>query len=132
MSFLLCFFVSCSLFATPDFTSKGDLNKENIGAQLCVHFDSWKKSGISEDALRQGLTYLRMHVSDFENTSSFAIADYSLSSKKKRFFVFGWADGSIKKVHVSHGSGKQKKKKWETSITMACSTPAIERVIKPT
>jgi hypothetical protein len=106
------FLGSCSLFGFPDFDSRGALDNKNIEDELCIHFDSWKKSGISEDALRQGLTYIRMHVSDFENTSAFAIADYSLSSRKKRFFVFIWENGSIKKVHVSHGSGLQNKKKW--------------------
>lgn len=94
------------------FENVGVVDKTNVEEKLCVHFSQWKKSGISEDALRQGLTYFRDHISTFENTKAIAIADYHQSSKKKRFFVFEWDTGKVHKEHISHGSGVQKKKKW--------------------
>ena len=80
--------------------------------QLCQHFNRWKSSGVSQEALQQALKFYSQEVSTFENSSHFAIADYSKSSKKKRFYLFNWQDGSYKTVHVSHGSGSQDGTKW--------------------
>jgi len=80
--------------------------------EMCRHYRKWKKSGISTAALQQGLTYYKQNNYLFDNHTSIAIADYSLSSKKRRFFVFSWEDGAVHKVQVSHGSGKQDKQKW--------------------
>ena len=110
MGYWLGIFIACAS------ESSGVLGKaiteENVGTELCRNFEHWKQSGISEDALRQGLTYFRDHIDLFPNKKSIAIADYSLSSTKKRFFVFHWEDGAVEKVHVSHGSGAQGKTKW--------------------
>ena len=110
---LIGYFLSaCSLAGNPSFERTSVLNKKNVEERLCTHFSRWKQSGVSEDALRQGLTFFRDHISEFENTKAFAIADYQISSDKKRFFVFEWETGRMYKEHVSHGSGSQKNKKW--------------------
>ena len=99
---MLFFFIACFEQASA----------EKPTSDMCKHYRSWKKTGISTAALQQGLSYYQENYDTFDNHTSIAIADYSLSSRKKRFFVFLWKDGSVQKVQVSHGSGTQKKKKW--------------------
>ena len=98
---------------SKNFENRGEFSSGNATTdQLCQHFKRWKSSGVSQDALQQALQFYSEELVSFENSSYFAIADYSKSSKTKRFYLFNWQDGSFETVHVSHGSGSQGGKKW--------------------
>ncbi len=78
-----------------------------LADEQCAHYKSFINSGINPKALNQALNFSKKNSLKYKLKSDYLlIADYSLNSSQKRFFIFDLINGQVIKERVSHGSGK--------------------------
>lgn len=82
-----------------------------LSGEACEHYDKFKKSGIDDKALKQALLYYQNNKDNLPNKRWVSVADYSLRSDKKRFYMLDMQTGKVIREKVSHGSGHQNGKK---------------------
>lgn len=76
-------------------------------AFVCDNYEKFKASGINQVALDQALYFFQQNQEKHNLKSDYLIiADYSLSSEKKRFYILNLQTGEVTAERVSHGSGK--------------------------
>ena len=103
---LLKFYTLLLFFSGPTFAT---------APSVCEHFEKYKSSGINEAALKQALFFYSKNQNLHQLKDDYIlIADYSLNSSQKRFYILNLKTGEVQKERVSHGSGK---------ITLYRSTP---------
>jgi hypothetical protein len=72
----------------------------------CKYFKKFADAGVPKNALKQALTFYDNNKDRFDKKGIISIADYSMRSNKKRFFLLNLKTGEIQHNKVSHGSGK--------------------------
>lgn len=82
-----------------------------ISGEACEFYDRFKQSGIDEKPLKQALLFYQKNRKSFPNEKWLSVADYSLRSDKKRFYMLNMQTGEVIREKVSHGSGHQNGKK---------------------
>lgn len=101
---------------TPDINDQSKIEKfetlvkgsvdEIVSKKVCSFYSDFKKSGISEEPLKQALNYYINNQSKIKNKRYISIADYTKNSKEKRYYLLDLITGKVKSYQVSHGSGK--------------------------
>ncbi|MBT7609688.1 MAG: hypothetical protein HN576_08020 [Bacteriovoracaceae bacterium] len=70
-------------------------------------YDKFLSQGVAKKPLEDALKYFKENQDKFENKNVISIADYSLNSKNKRFYLLDMKTGKVTKEVVAHGSGKR-------------------------
>jgi hypothetical protein len=70
-------------------------------------YDKFLSQGVPQQPLNDVLKYFNENQNKFENKNVISIADYSVNSKNKRFFLLDMKTGKVTKEVVAHGSGKR-------------------------
>jgi hypothetical protein len=117
----------------PDYTPPA--TESYGGGGVCTNFqkyvDVFKNSGADPKALKQAIRYYQLNKSKFPN-KRITVADFSLNSKKPRFFKINLATNTITPpIKVSHGSGNQGGRKYgdpnHDGNIDACHKPGTSR-----
>lgn len=78
-----------------------------LAQDICTHYTKFLQSGINKNALNQALNfYKKNHVKENFKADYILIADYSMNSGNKRFYILNLKTGEVETERVSHGSGK--------------------------
>ncbi len=83
-----------------DVTTSGDI------LQKYKHLDP--KKMVPRNLLRKALLYWEANPSRFPNKKYIAVVDFSIKSRKDRFFLIDMKTGSVLDHHVAHGSKSDK------------------------
>jgi hypothetical protein len=70
-------------------------------------YDNFISQGVPKQPLEDALKYFKENQNKFENKNVISIADYSIHSSQKRFFLLDMKTGKVTKEVVAHGSGKR-------------------------
>jgi L,D-transpeptidase catalytic domain len=70
------------------------------------HLDPKKE--VAANLLKTALLYFDANPSRFPNKAYIAIVDFSIKSRKDRFFLINMKTGAVEKFHVAHGSKSDK------------------------
>lgn len=71
------------------------------------HYQSFLDQGVPKKPLEDALKFFEENQDKFENKNVISIADYSVHSSKKRFYLLDMKTGKVTKEVVAHGSGKR-------------------------
>lgn len=74
-------------------------------SELCELFTYFSNKGVPNKPLMDALVFYQENSNKLKNKRYISIADYSLSSTKKRFFLLDIENRELKQFKVSHGSG---------------------------
>jgi hypothetical protein len=75
--------------------------------EVFKYYDKFISQGVPKTPLLDALRYFEKNQSKFENKNVISIADYSVNSKNKRFYLIDMKTGKVTKEVVAHGSGKR-------------------------
>jgi len=68
-------------------------------------YQSFIAQGVPTIPLEDALNYYEDNLDKFTNKRYISIADYTINSKNRRFFLLDMQTGEVQKEQVSHGSG---------------------------
>lgn len=74
---------------------------------VCAHFDKFRRQGVPDKPLRQALRFFQRRRDALARHDLISIADYSVRSTERRFYLLDLETGDVHKEKVSHGSGHQ-------------------------
>lgn len=102
---------------TEDSSLPSSVNPK-INYRMPAYTSSW---GISKKLYDKTVQYYDDHYSNIPNKAFVTIVDFSLSSTKKRLFLFDLEKGTLEKHLVSHGAGSDPDN--DTFATLFSNTP---------
>ncbi len=80
---------------------------QNLVGLSCEDIQIFEKKGVTKQALLDLKRYIDMHGMNQQKKSDvISLADYSISSVKKRFWILNLKKKTVQAYKVSHGSGK--------------------------
>jgi hypothetical protein len=81
-------------------------DREPASTFLCRAYRAFRAQNVPEKPLKQAMTFLEKHESKFKGNRYFSIADYSQSSRRKRFYLLDLQNFKVTQEKVSHGAGR--------------------------